>query len=302
MRRKLLLMTVSTIVVALFSIDVFAQGAPASSAGSSAGSADKINMVKRACANGALTKEECAAKMAALQAGASGRTGGSAPNNVPPQGNAYQHTFVQPNSPAGETPAGGAGSGAPAGSQVIMSNSPEFPGQSVPPLHQVDPGINDTHRLLEEQARKHFGQPTSYHDPQGRFSFTVPAGWKMEPQGRDGEDGVMISNGASWAMIGPYGGVEDTIDLVESLASQYQSEYQDYNMGDHGSMKVNGNDAAYAAFSGVNRNGEHVGMRYGGVSAGHGHFLGVAVFIPHDEIDSVDPQIKDLFMSISFGQ
>jgi len=299
MRRKLLLMTVSTIAATLFPMGMLVQaGAQGNPAGSSASNADKINMVKKACANGALTKEECAAKIAALQGGASAGGNASAPGNAWGRGNASPRNNVA----QGSSTAGGAGGGAAGSSDVIMSNSPEPPGQSGPEFHQVDPDINPTHRILEEQTRQRLAQPTSYHDPKGRFSFMVPAGWKMEPQGRDGEDGVMISNGASWAMIGPYGGVQDTVDLVESLASQYQSEYQDYNMGDHGSLQVNGHDAAYAAFSGVNSNGEHMGMRYGGVSAGQGHFLGVAVFIPHGEIPNVDPQIKDLFMSISFGQ
>jgi len=286
MRRKLLMMTVSTIAALLFSMVIPEAGAQVNPGSNSASKADKINMVKRACANGALTKEECAAKLAALQGGGSAQRNSSAPGKTSAENSlAGNNTSARGN---GSTAGGSGGSAAAGSSQVIMSNSPEPPPASGP--------------KVEERMPRQSGQPASYRDPQGRFSFMVPAGWKMKLQGKNGEDGVMISNGTSWAMIGPYGGVHDTIDLVESLASQYQAGYQDYSMGDHGSLQVNGHDAAYAAFSGVNSKGENVGMRYGGVSAGHGHFLGVAVFIPHNEIPDTDPQIKDLFMSISFGQ
>jgi len=286
MRRKFLIMTVSAITAMLLSMVISAAGAPGNPGGNSASKADKINMVKRACANGALTKEECAAKLAALQGGASAQGNSSAPKENSAGNNLAGNNASAPGS--GSTAGGSGGSAAAGSSQVIMSNSPEPPPASGP--------------KLDERMPRQSGQPASYHDPQGRFSFMVPAGWKMKLQGKNGEDGVMISNGTSWAMIGPYGGVQDTVDLVESLASQYQAGYQNYSMGDHGSLQVNGHDAAYAAFSGVNSNGQPIGMRYGGVSAGHGHFLGVAVFIPHSEIPDIDPQIKDLFMSISFGQ
>lgn len=235
------------------------QGVQTNSAPGAAGKAEKIRMLQRACANGALTKEECAAKMAAIQ-------GGSTPSK----------------------------NAAAAGSDVIYSNSPE-------PPKEPSPDINPQNRMKPEQATQSL-VPTSYRDPGGRFSITVPAGWKSQPVGKNGEDGIRISNGLSWARIGPYGGVHDNVDLVNNLAEEYRSEYQDYSMGDHGSLKVNGHDASYAAFSGVNSKGEHMGMRYGGVSAGRGRFLAVAAFIPHNQIEDVDPQIKDMFMSISFGQ
>src|SRR5271169_3148984 len=90
MRRKLLLMTVGTIAATLFSMGILAQaGAQGNPAGSSASNADKINMVKKACANGALTKEECAAKIAALQGGPSARGNTSPRNNNLAPGNSW---------------------------------------------------------------------------------------------------------------------------------------------------------------------------------------------------------------------
>lgn len=142
---------------------------------------------------------------------------------------------------------------------------------------------------------------TLYRDPNGRFSVGVPQGWSATPEGENGDHGVLIRKGSSWAIIGPYDNVRSTAGVVNGLASEFQPDYRDFQLGDSGSLTVNGHDAAYGAYAGINSQGEHVGLRFAGIAAPGGHFLAMAASIPHNDIPAVDPVMKDVFMSISFG-
>ena len=227
---------------------------PSPSGGSNPDNAQKIMLLQKACASGVLTKDECAAKMAAL-------TSDSA---TPPRSTSRQME-----------------------SQSAGAAAEEFARQT-PERGSVDWEL------------KGQGGSNLYRDARGRFSVKVPPGWSARPQGENGSEGVEISRGSSWIYIGPYGNVRNTDDVVNGIISQYQPQYQDFH-GDYRNAQVNGRDTTYGFFSGVNAKGEQVAIRLAGIAAPGGHFLGVMVSIPQSEAASLDPVIKEMFMSISFG-
>jgi len=243
--------------------------------------AQKLRLLDKACANGTLTQEECTAKRAAL-------AGSSESQPSQEQAEAARRKFAEDMKSHDAVPHNFS-------AMLGQTDSQGRPMQNPPDQSQGAPG-------KWQELNGPVDSSGVYRDPSGRFSLKVPAGWSATPQGENGAAGVEFAHASSWIMIGPFGNAHDPIDVVEQLASEYQSKYRNFKMGDHGTTQVNGHDAAWAFCGGRNEKGELVALRLAGLAAPGGHFLAVLASVPSDEIGAEDPVIEKIFMSISSGQ
>ncbi|MBV8819356.1 MAG: hypothetical protein JO022_13440 [Acidobacteriaceae bacterium] len=222
-----------------------ASGTGAKSGGSSAptaatADANKLAALKKACAAGVFTPEECAAKHAELT--------GPGPAEQPAPA-APQQSADSESTPAATQPASQASS-------------------------------------------------TVYRDAQGRFSVDIPPGWTADPQGENGSQGVKLSAGSSWALIGPFGGATNAADVVVKLATQFQSQYKNFSMAKHAPVTSNGHAAEYGVFTGVNPQGTRVTLMIAGIAAGGDHYLAMMTSCPWAEANQTTGVFVQVFHSI----
>jgi hypothetical protein len=222
-----------------------ASGTGAKSGGSSApaaGTADanKLAALKKACAAGVFTPEECAAKRAELS--------GPAPAEQPAPA-------APPQSATAES--------------TTAATQPAFDASS-----------------------------TVYRDAQGRFTVDIPPGWTADPQGENGSQGVKLSAGSSWALIGPFGGANNVADVVVKLATQFQSQYKNFSMAKHAPLTSNGHAAEYGVFTGVNPQGTRLTLMIAGIAAGGGHYLAMMTSSPLAESNRTTGVFVQVFHSI----
>lgn len=228
-----------------------------------------LNALESACSSGVLTAQECATKRAALTSG---------------NPNPADETYGASTAPSAAAPSAPNGSGAPDTSS----------GSS-----QGNPSSSDA--AASQSASASAGAGDAYSDPQGSFTLTIPQGWKAVPQGQNGEHGVQITQGRSWALVAPFSNVNQPGDVVNNLAGQIQSQYKNFTLGQHGPMKLNGFDAAVAMFSGTNLQGVPVSLVIMGVAAPGGHMFAVMSSVPQGEEQNSNPALSSMVESLRFA-
>ena len=239
------------------------------SSAASAADAQKLQALETACKSGVLSPEECAAKRAALT--------GAAP--VP---DATQQALIT------------APADAPAAALNAASGSAPMPDNSGGA--QAGNAGNSS-----SAAPMTANSGTTYNDPQGAFSITVPQGWTATPQGDNGAGGVQISQGANWAMIAPFANVKQPSDVIINLERQFQRQYKNFTIGQHGPSKFNGHlDMAYAMYSGVNQKGVSVSMVILGIAAPQGRFFAVLSSVPQPDTQGANQAFSSIVQSLHF--
>jgi hypothetical protein len=245
-----------------------ASGKPSPANASSSSDAQKLQALENACSAGALTPDECAQKRAALAGGS------SAPNTMsgdaaPPQGMAApmssNSSTYDPNAAASSNPS------QPPSSGDAFSN---------PPANNA---------------------ANTYNDPQGQFSVLIPPGWTAAPQGNNGVTGVQISQGQSFAVVAPFGGVSQPSDVVINLEGQFQQSYKNFTIGQHGPSKLNGLDIAFGKYRGISQKGVPVTMVLMGIAAPGGHFYMMLSSTPQTDEQATGAAFNAILQSLHFA-
>jgi len=131
-----------------------------------------------------------------------------------------------------------------------------------------------------------------YRDPQGRFTVTVPADWKANPQGDRGDNGVQFIHGSTRTYVGMFKSQARPGDVVlqleKSASGKPAAAPEAAPLGQIGLIQILGNglDVTYDEFGATSPQGEPIGMFVAGVGGlGSPEFCCVAViaFIAQDE-------------------
>ncbi|HEX3810187.1 MAG TPA: hypothetical protein VHW02_10870 [Rhizomicrobium sp.] len=136
----------------------------------------------------------------------------------------------------------------------------------------------------------------TYRDPQGRFSAPVPDGWNAS----DSNGTAQLSSGADWIMLIPSGATQPDQGATE-VVHQMQSQFQSLNQAGSGRPKINGHDAVYVVFQGVNPKGEQVAVMVAGIQAPGNHVLVFVSSAPQSEINAVSPKFLQVMNGIRFA-
>jgi len=235
----------------------------AGSSSSSAANSSQLQALKRACDAGVFTPQECEAKRAALM--------GISPSNAPS---------------INQAPA------------TMMSNSPNaLPNGSGSPSYSNPPPAGSAGNV--------------YNDPQGAFSMMIPQGWRANTKtGCYGPSrncppnaaGVNIGQGTSWAFVAPYSGKsKKPTDVVTSVAEDYQSGYQNFQMFQNEPSKFHGLDVAYGTFKGTGRDGVPVSLVIVGVVAPNGQNFVVMSSVPESDLQTTGAEMTTMLNSIRFA-
>jgi hypothetical protein len=131
--------------------------------------------------------------------------------------------------------------------------------------------------------------------------LNVPQGWSATPQGQNGGAGVQMGHNRSWALVAPFSGVNQPGDVVNNVATQIHGQYQNFTLGQHGNLKLNGFDAAVATFSGTNGKGVPVTVVIMGVAGPNGRYYAVMSSVPQGEEQNENPSLSAMVQSIRFA-
>jgi hypothetical protein len=245
-----------------------ASGKPSPANTSSTSDAQKLQALEKACSTGALTPDECTQKRAELNGGSS-----SASSMQP---DATGSSAMPPPMPTSS-------SASPNGSNSANPSQAPLSGDAFANPSQSNSAAN------------------SYNDPQGQFSVAIPPGWTPAPQGNNGAGGVQIMQGASYAVVAPFGGVSQPSDVVINLEGQFQKTYQNFTIGQHGPSKLNGLDIAFGKYRGINAKGVPVSMVIMGIAAPGGHFYLFLTSAPQTDEQASDPGFNSILQSLHFA-
>ena len=113
-------------------------------------------------------------------------------------------------------------------------------------------------------------EPSTYSDPDGRFTLQVPNGWRVEPQG----GGVSLLKGPAYASVLTAAGRGAPAGMVEALAQRFGSQWQRFAGTSSGNVQFGGKPGAYAWFTGVNPRGTEAVLKIAAtVEAGTGYAM-----------------------------
>ncbi len=137
-----------------------------------------------------------------------------------------------------------------------------------------------------------------YHDPQGRYSLTVPNGWKAEPQGDTGA--LQVSSGPSWAMLITSGGTAP-LDVNHQVTQQIQAQFKNFQLLNEGDLQLNGHPSHGTTATGINPKGERVSVLVLSINAGGSHYLTIISSSPNDQAKTVNATVMQMAQSLRFG-
>lgn len=151
------------------------------------------------------------------------------------------------------------------------------------------------------QAQSGAAAPSSsgaFHDPQGRYSLTVPDGWSAAPQADSGA--LQLSSGPNWAMLMTGSGSVPS-DVNHQVTQQIQAQFTGFQLLNEGDLQVNGHPSHGTNATGMNPKGERVSVLVLSISAGSGHFLTVISSCPNDQAKAVNATVMRMAQSIRFA-
>ena len=71
---------------------------------------------------------------------------------------------------------------------------------------------------------------TQWHEPHGRFTITIPAGWRVD----DSQGNLKITNGDSWAIFETTSGPATALEAAQRTAAQMQPMVSDWKVYSQG--------------------------------------------------------------------
>jgi hypothetical protein len=129
----------------------------------------------------------------------------------------------------------------------------------------------------------------TYRDPAGRFTMTVPAGWKVRPL----SDSVQIVRGDSYASVVIYPQTSDIRSLMENLQSDIGRKWHSFQAVNKGDAMLGGAHGVGASFSGTNPQGKAAVLKMIGVVSNDTAY----VFITGSTKDEL-PKTRDALLEI----
>ncbi len=137
-----------------------------------------------------------------------------------------------------------------------------------------------------------------YKDPPGRFTLSVPGGWRAAPQDTGGMGGVQLTHDASWLLVGPFGGARDGSDAVAQLTKQFEAQYQSLTAVASGASKVGGQPAVFASFDAVNSHGARIILTLTGIDSSSAGVFVVISAAPKREAEAFKPVLERICDSV----
>lgn len=136
----------------------------------------------------------------------------------------------------------------------------------------------------------------AYHDPQGRFSLAVPAGWNTASDNGN----VTLSSGASWVSVATSTGAKPA-DVNHQIVQQIQAQYKNFQLLNEGDFQSNGHAAHGTNATGVNPKGARVSVLVVSISAGSGNYLVLISSAPNDQAQQINGTVMQIAQSVKFA-
>lgn len=141
-----------------------------------------------------------------------------------------------------------------------------------------------------------------YKDPQGRFQFQHPAGWKIQAL-EGGQQAIALTRGKAALNIMPLpDGVSSVEQVVETITQQIREQWQKYNEVRRGQQKVGAQAAPVVEFTGVNPEGIQTHSQVVALASGAGGYLFIfsaPEVDPENSFVAVQPVWKTLLSSFT---
>lgn len=155
---------------------------------------------------------------------------------------------------------------------------------------------------LTPAARSRDNAPT-WHEPHGRYTLTLPAGWKLESNPEAAS--MKISNGSSWAIFETSSSNGESLALAQQSARQMQPMYANWTVLNQGAFET----ALHHPAGGITvqatvttRTGsQQVVMLFVTQSAGQGHFVSMTSSAPQSGAQAINAQLMSTFNSVRFA-
>jgi hypothetical protein len=261
--------------------------------------AEKLRALEDACASGVLTPDECAAKRAALKGG--GHPSGSSDDN--PKLLALEKACKAGVFSAEECAAKRA---------AILAGGPseEQNGNQTPAsAGWTDYNASGPANSSNPPADNNGG--TVYSEPHGAFKLVIPQGWTAKTKsGCYGPSrscppdsaGVNIYQGNSWAFVALYSAnARQPTDVVNGVAGQYQSQYQNLKMIQNEPQKFGGLDIALGQFTGVDQSGTTVSLVVIGIAAPNRSFYVACSSVALSDAQTAGPALSSMLQTLQFA-
>jgi len=135
-----------------------------------------------------------------------------------------------------------------------------------------------------------------FHDPDGRYAAPVPPDWNVSSN-----NGVArFVSGNTWVMLIPSPETKPE-PASTGVINQIRQQYRSLDQTQSGRPKINGHDAVYATFRGVDGNGASVALMVAGIQAPGSHVLVFVSCAPLDSINAISPQFLAVLNGIRFA-
>jgi hypothetical protein len=236
--------------------------------------AAKLRALEDACASGVLSRDECAAKRAALAG-----KGNSSENDRKLQAlqKACQTGVFTPEECA---------------SKLAALKSAAPPQGASSSRAETDGG-------------------TVYNEPHGAFRLVIPQGWQASSKSGcygpadscpPDAGGVNIAQGNNWAFVAPFSAdARRPTDVVDVVAGQYKSQYKNLKMIQNEPQKFGDLDIALGQFTGVDSRGVTVSLVVIGIAApNHGFYVACSSVDPNDA-PTAGPALSSMLQSLEFA-
>jgi hypothetical protein len=136
----------------------------------------------------------------------------------------------------------------------------------------------------------------AYHDPQGRFSLAVPAGWNTASDNGN----LTLSSGASWVSVATSTGAKPA-DVNHQIVQQIQAQYKNFQVLNEGDFQNNGHAAHGTNATGINPKGVRASLLVVSINAGSGNYLVLISSAPNDQAQQINGTVMQIAQSVRFA-
>jgi hypothetical protein len=159
--------------------------------------------------------------------------------------------------------------------------------------------IGDGQGQAQAQSGGEFPSPGgsgAYHDPQGRYSLAVPAGWNTASDNGN----LTLSSGASWVSVATSTGAKPA-DVSHQIVQQIQAQYKNFQILNEGDFQNNGRAAHGTNATGINPKGARVAVLVVSISAGSGNYLVLISSAPNEQAKDFNGTVMQIAQSVRFA-
>jgi len=135
-----------------------------------------------------------------------------------------------------------------------------------------------------------------YHDPQGRYSLAVPAGWNTASDNGN----LTLSSGANWVSVATSTGAKAG-DVNHQIVQQIQAQYKNFQILNEGDFQSNGHAAHGTNATGINPKGVRASVLVVSIDAGSGNFLVLISSAPNDQAKEINGTVMQIAQSVRFA-